>query len=67
MSVKGDEAATMDLAAGIHSAEEPVVRPEARGAAGRGLMIGGAQIMRGPGAGERGGGSHPAGAVYSPE
>ncbi len=45
----------MDLAAGIHSAEEPVVRLETRGAAERVLMVGGAQIMRGPGAGERGG------------
>ena len=65
--MKGDEAATMDLAAGIHSAEEPAERPEALGAAGRGLIGGGAQIMRGTGAGMRGGGSHPAGTAYSPE
>jgi hypothetical protein len=65
--VKGDEAATMDLAAGIHRAEVPVVRAEARGAAGRGLLGGGAQIMRVPGAETRGGGSHPAGTEYSPE
>jgi hypothetical protein len=65
--VKGDEAATMDLAAGIHRGEEPVVRPEALGAAERGLLGGGAQIMRVPGATDRGGGSHPAGTGYSPE
>ncbi len=65
--VKEDEAATMVLAAGIHSAEVPVVRPDALGATGRGLMEGGAQIMRVPGAGLRGGGSHPAGTGYSPK
>ncbi len=65
--MKGDEAATMVLAAGIHSAEEPEVRPDTLGVAGRGLTGGGAQIMRVPGAGMRGGGSHPAGAGYLQE
>ncbi len=65
--MKGDEAATMVLAAGIHSAEVPEVRPDALGVTRGGLTGGGAQIMRVPGAGMRGGGSHPAGTGYSPE